>query len=197
MPAAPILTRTLQKTFARFVIAAHHYRGQETVLIERTGLVEIARFLKDDPAMDFDFLMDLTAVDYLKFGTSFRSAPTLATPSPMPFYMTPKPSREPWERLASSDTHRFDMVYHFYSSTHNHRLRLKVPLTLAEPTIDSLSTLWRGANWFEREVWDMFGITFTGHPNLRRLLMYEEFQGHPLRRDYPARKRQPLIGPEN
>ncbi len=191
------LAGTIQKRFPEHVLATHHYRGQETVLIKREGLLDIARVLKDDSAMGFDFLMDLTCLDYLKFGRSLGSAPTLATPSPLPYFMKPKPVAETWDRGVSNDAHRFEVVYHFYSSAHNHRLRVKVPLTAADPVVDSLTGLWAAANWFEREVWDMFGIRFTGHPNLTRILMYEEFVGHPLRKDYPVSKRQPLIGPLN
>src|SRR3989338_4229335 len=92
---------------------------------------------------------------------------------------------------------RFEVVYHFYSLEQNRRLRLKVPVEEQDPTVDSLADLWPSANWFEREVWDMFGIRFRGHPSLKRLLMYEEFSGHPLRKDYPVNRRQPLIGPGN
>jgi NADH-quinone oxidoreductase subunit C len=92
---------------------------------------------------------------------------------------------------------RFEVVYHLYSLPHNHRLRLKVPVEEDHAVAPSAVPLWPIANWFEREVWDMFGIRFEGHPALRRLLMYEEFQGHPLRKDYPVNKRQPLIGPRN
>ena len=166
-------------------------------MLLREGLLDVAQFLRDDPALRFDILMDLTCVDYLKFGRMLQSAPTLTTPSPLPYYMTPKPVTETWQRGVSPDEYRFEVVYHFYSSAHSHRLRLKVPLTAADPTVASLTGLWASANWFEREVWDMFGVRFTGHPNLKRLLMYEEFNGHPLRKDYPVRKRQPLIGPVN
>ena len=186
---------TLQSRFGQHILGTHSYRGQDTLVIKREGLVEIARFLKDDPALRFDFLMDVTCVDYLKFGKTLHTAPTLATPSPLPYYMKPAPSGEAWQRGVSSDEYRFDLVYHFYSSVFNRRLRLKVPLTSAAPEAPSLTPLWPGANWFEREVWDMFGVRFAGHPNLRRLLLYEEFTGHPLRKDYPVRKRQPLIGP--
>jgi NADH-quinone oxidoreductase subunit C len=92
---------------------------------------------------------------------------------------------------------RFDVVYHFYSLEKNHRVRIKAGVDEREPEIDSISAIWPIADWFEREVWDMFGIKFKGHPNLKRILMYEEFQGHPLRKDYPVTKRQPLIGPRS
>ena len=88
---------------------------------------------------------------------------------------------------------RFEVVYHLYSLTHNRRLRIKVPLPEDDAQTPSASALWKSANWLEREVWDMFGIAFTDHPDLRRILMYEEFRGHPLRKDYPVNKRQPLV----
>jgi NADH-quinone oxidoreductase subunit C len=90
---------------------------------------------------------------------------------------------------------RFKVVYHLYSTTRNHRLRVRVPVGGGSPEAPSLTSYWGVADWFEREVWDMYGIRFEGHPDLRRILMYEEFEGHPLRKDYPYRKRQPLIGP--
>ncbi len=191
------LTVTVQAQFARYVIGVHAYRGQETVVLRREGLLEVARFLRDDPAMAFDFLMDLTCVDYLTFGHSQSSAPTLTTPSPLPYFMTPTPQAERWERLVSDDEFRFEVVYHVYSSVRNHRLRVKVPLAAADPSVPSLTELWKSADWFEREAWDLFGVTFAGHQNLRRILLYESFTGHPLRKDYPIRKRQPLIGPVN
>ena len=92
---------------------------------------------------------------------------------------------------------RFDVVYHLLSLPFNRRVRIKVPVEEDEPVVDSLTPLWACANWLEREVWDMFGIRFAGHPDLKRILMYEEFEGHPLRKDYPIQKRQPLIGPKN
>ncbi len=88
---------------------------------------------------------------------------------------------------------RFEMVYHLFSLKHNSRLRLKACLNQAEPVIDSLTSLWKNANWLEREVFDMFGVEFSGHPDLRRIFMYEGFEGYPLRKDYPLRKRQPRI----
>lgn len=88
---------------------------------------------------------------------------------------------------------RFEMVYHFLSLSLNQRLRFKTRLPEENPTIDSLTSIWKNANWLEREVYDMFGIHFSGHPYLLRIFMYEGFEGHPLRKDYPLRKQQPRI----
>ena len=191
------ITATIEERFSQHVIGSQSYRGQETISLQREAWLKVARFLKDDPAMQFDLLMDLCGVDYVTFGRSRTSAPTLATPSPLPYSMKPKPVKETWERPASHEAYRFEVVCHLYSTPHNHRLRVKIPLSAADPVVDSVTGLWRTADWFEREVFDMFGIRFTGHPNLRRLLLYEAFQGHPLRKDYPVNKRQPLIGPIN
>ena len=92
---------------------------------------------------------------------------------------------------------RFEVVYHLLSLSHNQRLRIKVGIRGEKPAVESMTALWGNANWLEREVWDMFGIEFEGHPDLRRILLYPEFQGHPLRKDFPIRRRQPLIGPKN
>jgi NADH-quinone oxidoreductase subunit C len=88
---------------------------------------------------------------------------------------------------------RFEMVYHLFSLSQNNRLRIKARLHEKDPTIDSLTSLWNNANWLEREAYDMFGILFRGHPDLRRLFMYDGFEGHPLRKDYPLKKSQPRI----
>lgn len=149
------LLETIKARFPDDVLDTHAFRGDETVLLKKEALLKAAAFLKDE--LGFDFLMDLTAADYLP--------------------------REP----------RFELVCHFYSSKNNYRLRLKCPVGGTDPRVDSLTPLWAGANWFEREVYDMYGIKFEGHPDLRRILMYEGFEGHPLRKDYPLRKRQPRI----
>ena len=94
------------------------------------------------------------------------------------------------------DGPRFEVVYHLYSITHNHRVRVKVRVDEDDAVVPSATQLWPIADWLEREVWDMFGVRFSNHPDLRRLLLYEEFVGHPLRKDYPINRRQPLIGPQ-
>jgi len=89
-------------------------------------------------------------------------------------------------------TPRFEVVYQLYSLTQNHRLRVKIRVPEEDAWVFSLVALWKDADWLEREMWDMFGIRFEGHPDLRRILLYEEFVGHPLRKDYPVNERQPL-----
>ena len=155
----------LTEQFPQAVQGSHDFRGDETALLAPASLKEVCRFLRDDRDLRFDMLTDATAVDYLL-----------------------EPGRSP--------AARFEVVYHLYSTSQAKRLRLKVQLgepgAAGEPEVDSLCELWPIANWLEREIWDMYGIRFRGHPELRRILLYEEFVGHPLRKDYPKEKRQPL-----
>lgn len=88
---------------------------------------------------------------------------------------------------------RFEMVYHLMSTKSLARLRVKISVPEHNPEVETISSLWKGADFMEREVWDMYGISFKGHPDLRRILMYEEFKGHPLRKDYPLQAKQPRI----
>ena len=177
------------------VLAAHAWRGDETVTISPDRLPEVARILKEDPAFQMNFLMDLTAVDYLTFGDTLKGQGAypnagIAVRQPMNV-----PTEEPWPGRATQA--RFEVVYHFFSLPLQRRIRVKVPVEESKAEVESLTPFWATANWFEREVWDMYGIRFRGHPDLRRILMYKEFEGHPLRKDYPVNKRQPLIGPVN
>jgi NADH-quinone oxidoreductase subunit C len=92
---------------------------------------------------------------------------------------------------------RFEVVYNLYSLEKNRRLILKVQVPETDAAVDSVASVWGAADWYERETWDMMGIEFRGHPNLKRILMYESFQGHALRKDYRYNQRQPLVGPMN
>ncbi len=92
---------------------------------------------------------------------------------------------------------RFEVVYHLQSLKHHHRLRLKVRLPQESPQIDSVTGIWKSADWFEREAYDLMGITFKGHPCLQRLLMFKEFVGHPLRKDYPIDRRPVIPTPDS
>ena len=197
--SASSLIASVMDRFPEAVSGSHAYRGDETVILRQESLLEVARFLKEDAAFQMNFLMDLTAVDYSAFGQAppaafFASSGVTVRPSPQ------IPDEDPWPgppNQGPPEGSRFTVVYHFFSTTHKHRLRLVVPVQESAAEVDSLSDLWPAANWLEREVWDMFGIRFRGHPSLKRILMYEEFEGHPLRKDYPVAKRQPLIGPDN
>jgi NADH-quinone oxidoreductase subunit C len=140
------------------VIAAMQAQGDDVVLLDAAGLRESFRILKEEPRPGFNFLSDITAVDYWK-------------------------KKEP----------RFELVYQLVSLTEKRRLRVRVPVAESEPAVESLTPLWPGANFLEREVWDLFGISFTGHPDLRRVLLYDEFEGHPLRKDYPVNLWQPRV----
>ncbi len=157
-PANPIgeLIERVRAIAGNLAVATTSDRGEATIVILREGALGFFRKIRSEPGLDFDMLVDLTAVDY--FG------------------------REP----------RFEVVYHFLSLATNHRLRVKVGVPENDARVHSLVEIWKSANWMEREVWDFFGIRFDGHPDLRRILMYEEFKGHPLRKDYPFDKRQPL-----
>jgi NADH-quinone oxidoreductase subunit C len=159
------LLRRLRDRFGAAIVETHEFRGDTTAVVDRAALVDALRFCRDEPALGFDMLTDLTAADYLKF-----------------------PGRE--------DGPRFEVVYQLYSLAHNHRLRLKVRIDEDDAVVPTAVPLWPIANWLEREVWDMFGVRFAGHPDPRRLLMYEQFVGHALRKDYPINRRQPLIGPK-
>lgn len=150
--------RKVREKFPDDVVDTHSLLGQDTVILVRDRIADLARFLKEDPELRYDYLMDVTAVDY-------------------------------WKRRP-----RFEVVYHFLSTAHRYRLRVKVPVGEADAEVDSLVPLWQAANWYEREVYDMFGIKFRNHPDPRRILMYPEFEGYPLRKDYPYNKRQPLVG---
>ncbi len=155
---AQVVLDRLRRKFGDAILETHSDHGNETAVVARERLLEIAEFLRDDPELAFDMPIDNTAVDF--FGKRAL---------------------------------RFDVVWHLYSVKKKHRVRIKVRVSEDDPTVPSLTPVWRGMNWFEREAWDLYGIRFTGHPNLKRVLMYEEFVGHPLRKDYPIDKRQPLI----
>jgi len=98
-----------------------------------------------------------------------------------------------WLGYKEKKNFRFEVVYNLYSYSLNKRLIIKAPIGEDNPSIDSIVSLYQTANWYEREVYDMYGIVFKNHPDLRRILMYDEFVGYPLRKDYPLKKRQPRI----
>ena len=153
----------LEKLKARFgaaILQTHSDFGDDTALVDAAEWKAIGKFLREDPALDFDLPVDLCGVDY--------------------------PKRTP----------RMEVVLHLYSVSKRHRIRLKTRVgdeDMDGAELDSLVSIWPGLNWLEREVFDMSGVRFRGHPDLRRILMYPEFEGHPLQKTYPADKTQPLV----
>jgi len=135
---------------AAAVQRARFDRGELTIWIAREAIRDAVTFLKSDPELDFNYLADVTCVDWYP--------------------------AEP----------RFEVVYHLLSISRKHRLRWKVALSGDDPVIESVVPVFPSVNFFEREVFDLFGIRFSGHPNLRRILMPEDWEGHPLRKDYPV-----------
>ncbi len=145
--------------------------GDEIAWIKRDQLVEVAKWLKTDPSMLFDAPVFVTAIDWLDYRPLNR------------------PPSEAW----AEGKPRFTVCYQLRSQTHRYRIRLEIELPETDPRLPSLSSLWPAFDWQERETFDMYGIKFDAHPDLRRIYMYEEFVGYPLRKDYPKEKRQPLV----
>ena len=125
-------------------------REELTIWIQRESIREACAILRDDAECPFNYLSDLTALDWYP--------------------------AEP----------RFEVVYHLFSTSKKERVRLKVRLDGSSPAIESVTSVWPAANHYEREVFDLFGIRFTGHPNLKRIMLPDDWEGHPLRKDYPV-----------
>ena len=147
--------------------------------VEPARLLEVCRALRDTPELRFEMLMDVAGIDFLQFG---REEWLTAGATRSGFSRAREMNAPPDPDMAG----RFAVVYQLLSITHNARLRLRVvcPDT-REPIVDSLVEIWPGANWFEREAFDLFGILFRGHPDLRRILTDYGFIGHPFRKDFP------------
>lgn len=149
------IAERIKERFPEEVRATGEFRGQVSVTIRKERLLDICKYLHEEPALDFDYLKDLCGVDY------FGKKPV-----------------------------RFEVVYTLYSMRHRHMIRIKAEVPEDAPAIDSVMPVWIGADWHERECYDMFGITFNGHPDMRRILLPEDWEGYPLRKDYPE------MGPE-
>ena len=148
----PILARRVQDAFPEAFLKAVEWRGDLAITVARESLHDVARLLHDDPALDFDYIVHVSSVDW--------------------------PDEE----------ERFEVVYEFYSIRKRHRIRLKTRVPEHDCIVDSLVDIWHGADFMEREVFDMMGIRFRNHPDLRRILMPDDYtEGYPLRKDFPLR----------
>ena len=148
--------------------------GETTVLAAAGELIGVMTTLRDRPELSFEMLIDLCGVDYSAYGSTGRG---------LAFSSTDATPAEPVERLHPG---RFAVVYHLLSLSHNWRLRVRVFAPDDEfPIVPSVIDVWPSANWYEREAFDFYGIVFTGHPDLRRILTDYGFIGHPFRKDFP------------
>jgi len=152
--------------------------GEVTVTVPAEHLIDAAWALRDHPQLRFEQLIDLCGVDYAAFGKSEWATEEASTTG---FGRGVDRDLD----LATDDPRRFAVVCHLLSLVHNQRVRLRVYAGGAQPMVDSLVPVWAAANWFEREAFDLFGILFRGHPDLRRILTDYGFVGHPFRKDFP------------
>lgn len=139
----------LNKQFGNGILESNEFRGELAVVIPPEKIVEVCRFLKEDPDLRFEMLADLFGLDMY------------------------------------SPVKRFGVVYNLYSLKNHHRIRIKTFVEESHPHVQTVTGVWSTANWHERETFDMFGIVFDGHPDLRRIYMPDEFEHYPLRKDFP------------
>lgn len=173
------LSAKLHERFAHLIQQAQLANGELTLEIAKEQLCPLSLILRDDPQFDFKMLIDVCGVDYLHYGIAEWETDAATARG---FERGVKVEALQQTRLAQP---RFAVVYHLLSLTHNQRLRLRVFLTEEALHVPSVVAIWPAANWFEREAFDLFGIRFTEHPDLRRLLTDYGFAGHPFRKDFP------------
>ncbi len=149
------IAKMVEEKFSGQVLDTATYAGQVAIMVKKDLIRDICLYLKDEPSLLMDHLVDLTAVDY----------------STYPGNTGP----------------RFEVVYNLISTEYHHRIRLKVRVPEEDPRVDTVSSIWQTANWHERETFDLMGIKFDGHPDLRRILLPEDWEGHPLRKEYPLK----------
>ena len=150
-----------------------------TIEIPTRHIIKFCTALRDESELAFDLLVDVCGVDYLHYGVSEWETDS-ATGSGFERGVMKEGERiNPWNKP------RFAVVYHLLSTVHNHRIRIRTFVEEHEPIVDSVIEVWPAANWFEREAFDLYGIMFNGHPDLRRILTDYGFIGHPFRKDFP------------
>jgi NADH-quinone oxidoreductase subunit C len=149
------LAARVRERFGDRISDCHVVLNELTITIDKDCVLPVCEALRDEAELSFGECIDLCGVDYLEYGNGDWEGP------------------------------RYAVVYHLLSIEHNHRLRLKVFLDGEPPIIDSVTGIWASTNWFERECFDLFGIVFDGHPDLRRILTDYGFVGHPFRKDFP------------
>lgn len=144
-----LIVEKLRSHFPDSIESSNEFRGDLTVQVKKNDIVKVGEFLKNDPELSFDLIIDLLGVDMYR------------------------PER------------RFEVIYNIYSIKNSKYVRLKVLVDEDDCVVPTVTGVWPGANWHERETYDMMGVKFSGHPDLRRMYMPEEYEYHPLRKDFP------------
>ncbi len=173
------LVNSLKQRFGDTLLDAQVAFGQAVIELTPDHLLEICQLLKDDEVFSFEQLVDLCGVDYSAFGQA-----DWETNSTTNTGFSRGVSKGVFGEEAEEKT-RFAVVYHLLSIKHNHRLRVRCMIDETPAKIESVVKIWASANWYEREAFDLFGILFEGHPDLRRILTDYGFIGHPFRKDFP------------
>jgi len=158
----------LKAKFPDDVLHVKTYAGETTIVVSAARIVEVMTYLRGTPGLVYNFLSDISAVDYFPADYGVENG-----------YDGKAKNFRP---------ERFGVSYHIYSMLYNRRLRVKTFAMEEDPVVPSITPVWPAANWLEREATDLMGVQFSGHPDPRRLLMPEDWDGHPHRRDYPLGK---------
>ena len=147
--------------------------GELTVVVKAAAMLDVLTRLRDAAELRFEQMMDLCGVDYSTYGSDISEGGAYLVSDDAPDHSIAHP-------------HRFAVVYHLLSVTHNARLRVRIFAEQDDfPVLESVANIWPSANWYEREAFDLYGILFTGHPDLRRILTDYGFVGNPFRKDFP------------
>ena len=178
--AAEGLASQVQTCFGSSLLACHASHGEVTAELAPSQLLQVAQTLRDDPRFRFEQLVDVCGVDYLDFGVADWQTSESATSSGFSRGVGVGEFDD-----QAREGPRFATVYHLLSHSNNQRLRLRAWLADDPPRVPSVVDLWSSADWFEREAFDLYGILFDGHPDLRRILTDYGFVGHPFRKDFP------------
>lgn len=168
IPAPLDPVEQLKQNFSEDVLHVKEFRGETTVIVNPESIQIVMEFLRNTPGLVYNFLSDISAADYYPNDYGEENG----------YDGTEHPFRP----------ERYGISYHIYSMLYNRRLRIKVFAMEEDPTIPTVVNVWPAANWLEREIMDLMGVNFSGHPDPRRLLLPDDWDGHPHRRDYPLGK---------